>query len=369
MMIVFLMVSLALFQVIVMGPQQIENGQVINLFRQKIITQEQLYDQLSEKRVVLVGETHNDPNHHKVQLKIIQGIYKHNNNMAIGLEMIPRHLQSQLDRWVADELSREDFLKAVDWDQTWGFDSDLYMPILRFARDNNIHLVAMNIKREVVKQVRLKGLDGVADNIKDELPKIAPASDKYKTMLREVFESHPMMSKMGKFENFVDAQQVWDGVMATQINHWLGENPYGLLVGLAGSGHISYGNGIPHQLKSQGVEDIATVLPWNIEEKWADYKVANYAWGVPKPPPPPVRFGIMLQEVETGVLITTVFKDSIAEKHGIKAEDEIRELNGETITTIKRLKWLIKNMEWGDKATLTVNRDGDVKKIELELER
>jgi uncharacterized iron-regulated protein len=364
------LVSLALFQVIVMGPQQIENGQIINLFRHKTITQEQLYDQLSKKQVVLVGETHNDPHHHKVQLKIIQALNKRHENLAIGLEMFPRHLQPILDRWVADEFTRKDFLKAVDWDNIWGFDEELYMPIFRFARDNNIPLIGMNVKREVVKEVRLKGVDGVDESIRQELPEIAPASGEYKTVLREVFDSHPMMSKMGKFDNFVQAQQVWDGVMATQISKWFEQNPYGLVIGLAGSGHISHGHGIPHQLKnSQGIDNIATVLPWNISEEWPDPLVANYAWGVPKPPPPPVRFGIMLEDVGQGVQIKSVFEGSIAAKHGLKPEDKITHLNGQEITTIKRLIWLTKSLEWDTTATLTIIREGDEQKIELELKR
>jgi uncharacterized iron-regulated protein len=365
----FILISLAIFQVIAMGPQQIENGQIIHLFHHKTITQEQLYDQLSKKQVVLVGETHNDLHHHKVQLKIIQALKKRHENLAIGLEMFPQHLQPQLDRWVADELTREDFLKVVDWDNIWGFDAELYMPIFRFARDEQIPLIAMNIKREVVKEVRLKGVDGVDASIRQQLPQIAPASRKYSMVLREVFDSHPMMSKMGKFDNFVQAQQVWDGVMATQISKWSEQNPNGLVIGLAGSGHISFGHGIPHQLKSQGIDNIATVLPWNTGEEWADQSIADYVWGVPKPPPPPVRFGIMLEDVGQGVQIKSVIEGSIAAKHGLKPEDEITHLNGKEITTIKRLIWLTKSLEWGTTATLTIIREGGEQKIELELVR
>jgi uncharacterized iron-regulated protein len=363
------LVTLAFFQVIFLGNQQIENGEIVNLFRRKTISQEQLYDQLSKKQVVLVGETHDDPHHHKVQLKIIQALNKRHENLAIGLEMFPRHLQPQLDRWVGDELTREEFLKAVDWDNIWGFDATLYMAIFSYARDKQIPLLAMNVKRDVVREVRLKGLDGVDESIRNELPKIAPANRKYKMALREVFDSHPMMAKMGKFENFVQAQQVWDGVMATQINRWFETNPYGLVVGLAGSGHITFGHGIPHQLKSQGVDSIATVLPWNIDREWADSQIADYAWGVPKPPPPPVRFGIMLEDVGLGVQVKSVLKGSIAAKHGIKSEDEITHLNGQQILTIKRLIWLTQRLEWGSTATLNIIREGKEQKIELELVR
>ncbi|MBF0193260.1 MAG: ChaN family lipoprotein [Magnetococcales bacterium] len=352
-----------------MGPQQIESGQIVNLFRHKTITQEQFYDQLNKRQVVLVGETHDNVHHHKVQLKIIKALHKRHKNIVIGLEMFPRHLQPILDRWVADELTRKDFLEAVDWDNIWGFDANLYMEILRFARDNQVPLLAMNIKREIVKEVRLKGVDGVDESIRHKLPKIAPASREYTLILKDVFDSHPMMSKLGDFKNFVQAQQVWDGVMATQISEWLGHNPYGLVIGLTGSGHISYGHGIPHQLKSQGIDNIATVLPWNIDQDWPDQTIAYYAWGVPKPPPPPVRFGIFLEDIDQEVYIKSVMEGSLAAKHGLKPEDEITHLNGQKITSSKRLVWLTKRLEWGTTAILDIVREGEEIKIELDLER
>ncbi len=260
-------VGIALLQVVHMGQLPIENGQLLDLADKTTISVETGYDRMALRRVVLVGESHDDPGHHGVQLAIIKAMHSRRGNMAIGLEMIPRNLQGQLDGWIAGEYTEDEFLDAVEWYTTWGFDSELYMPILRFARENGIPLLALNVKREIVHEVRMRGVAGVADSIREELPPMAEASPAYRKHLQEVFDSHPMMSRMGKFDRFVAAQLVWDGAMAQRIARWVADNPDGLLVGLAGSGHISHGYGIP--CKTRGCLTLSPSCPGPSATGWS----------------------------------------------------------------------------------------------------
>jgi uncharacterized iron-regulated protein len=361
--------GLALFQAVSMGPMAIEEGQILHLASRSTVTQEESFAELARQRVVLVGESHDDPGHHLVQLQIIKALKSRNNRLAIGLEMFPSHLQPQLDRWVAAEMDENTFLDAVEWYSTWGFAAELYMPILRFARDKQIPLVAMNIDRDIVHQVRMQGVDGVAETTRRQLPTMAPASVAYRARLQKVFDSHPMMSRMGNFDRFVEAQLVWDGVMAVRIFDWLRENPDGLLVGLAGSGHIIHGHGIPHQLRSLEVRNIATVLPWTTGDEMLEPQSADYVWGVAKPElgPPPVRFGIFLEDKGAVVHIIKVVDDSLAAKAGLLAEDQIIQLNGQTISSRHMLVRLTRSLDWGDMATLTIVRAGEEKSFAIEL--
>ena len=60
----------------------------------------------------------------------------------IGFEMFPRRVQPALDRWVKGELTEQEFLNAVNWRKSWGYDAKLYMPLFDFARMNRIPVVA-----------------------------------------------------------------------------------------------------------------------------------------------------------------------------------------------------------------------------------
>ena len=59
-----------------------------------------------------------------------------------------------------------------------------------------------------------------------------------------------------------------------------------LVVGVMGSGHIEYGDGVPHQLAALGVDDVATALPWpaDIEYPIHDLPIANVIFGVAPAP-------------------------------------------------------------------------------------
>ncbi|MBF0454360.1 MAG: ChaN family lipoprotein [Magnetococcales bacterium] len=365
--------GLALFQVVVMGPIALDSGQILHLESRTTLSPEQSYDQLALQRVVLVGESHDDLHHHQVQLQVIQALHQRREQIAIGLEMIPQHLQPQLDRWVRGELEEGDFLDAISWYSTWGFDAELYLPIFRFAQQHRTPLVALNIKREVVHQVRMKGLQGVEEEVRRQIPPLAPASTDYRIRLSEVFNSHPMMSRMGKFEQFIQAQQVWDAVMATRIAQWLENNPQGLMIGLAGSGHLIYGHGIPHQLQSLHIQKVVTLLPWTVGEEWIDPSMAQYAWGVSKPPPKPepVRLGVFLEERDQekggGVFIEKVMEDSLATKVGLQVGDRITRLNDQPIQSRHTLVRLIRQLEWGGSASVTVRRAGEEKVIPVAL--
>ncbi|BBI47905.1 hypothetical protein HORIV_03260 [Vreelandella olivaria] len=73
------------------------------------------------------------------------GLHALRDDMVIGLEMLPRSAQPALDAWIAGELDDNALLEQTQWEEAWGFDAALYMPILAFARMAQIPLIALNI--------------------------------------------------------------------------------------------------------------------------------------------------------------------------------------------------------------------------------
>jgi hypothetical protein len=59
-----------------------------------------------------------------------------------------------------------------------------------------------------------------------------------------------------------------------------------LVVGIMGSGHIEYGNGVPHQLAALGVNCVAAALPWPADTDYPihDPPIADVLFGVPPAP-------------------------------------------------------------------------------------
>ena len=74
------------------------------------------------KSVVLLGETHDDIEHHRWQLSTLAGFRAHRPDVVVGFEAFPRRLQPVLDRWTRGELQTTEFLHAAEW-RRWGYDS------------------------------------------------------------------------------------------------------------------------------------------------------------------------------------------------------------------------------------------------------
>jgi uncharacterized iron-regulated protein len=68
--------------------------------------------------VVLLGEQHDNEDHHRWQLQMLSALHAQRPQMVIGFEMFPRRVQPVLDEWVAGKLTAQEFLKKVEWDRT-----------------------------------------------------------------------------------------------------------------------------------------------------------------------------------------------------------------------------------------------------------
>lgn len=69
-----------------------------------------------------------------------------------------------------------------------------------------------------------------------------------------------------------------------------------------------------------------------------------------------------------GVIVTQVYKGGSADKAGLKPEDIIIEVNGEPIREERDLIFAVNDSKKGDVLILTVIRNGDERKINLELQ-
>ncbi len=75
--------------------------------------------------------------------------------LVLALECIESRYQQELDLYIAGELSEENFLKRVRWEEHWGFPWSYYKPLLNLARERGLYVLALN-RLEV--QRTLKGL-------------------------------------------------------------------------------------------------------------------------------------------------------------------------------------------------------------------
>jgi uncharacterized iron-regulated protein len=318
---------------------------------------------LLEKRVIYVGETHDNYAHHLYQLEVIKRLHHAHPDIAIGMEMFQKPFQQTLDAYIAGKIDEQELLRKSEWFERWGYDYRLYQPILDYARTNSIPLVALNVSTELKQRVSDVGFEGLSPLERTQFPTEIDRSDlAYIERLREVFHQHPGSEKRN-FDRFVDVQLIWDETMAETAVLYLQTYPGRKLVVLAGTGHLAYGSGIPQRVERRLVEKGVIIIPGTdikIEPAIADFVLFPRAQVLPKTG----LIGILMDPADNGVLVAGLFPEGAGSHAGIAKGDIIIELNGKPVTsttdirielmgsppgTPVQLKVVRKGMLWGEK--------------------
>lgn len=332
-----------------------QREQAVAIAVAEIKTLSDVIESVSEKKIIYVGETHDQFAHHAVQLDIIKGLYKKGRQIAIGMEMFQRPFQGVLDNYILGKIDEREFLKKSEYFKSWNMDYNLYKPIVDFARSKQIPIVALNISREIVRKVSTGGIDSLSEDEKKLIPTEMDFSDnEYRERLKEVFNMHVDMrnnSLNRKFDHFYQAQILWDEVMAMSIYEFLRENTDYQMVILAGSGHFSHASGIPQRTFRRNGYDYAIIL----NDATAQSDIADYIIypkpiaGITAP-----KLMVFLQKNNGEVSINKFPENSVSEKAGLEVGDTIISLDGIAIDSVEDIK-----------IHLFFKKKGDMVKIEI----
>ena len=331
----------------------------------KRLSTAELMPELSDHRVLLLGERHDRLDHHRWQLHTLAALHAHRPSMVIGLEMLPREAQPALDAWIAGELDEAALLAASDWQQAWGFDPALYLPILHFARMQRIPLVALNVSPALRGRLATQDWADVPAEERFGITPPAPAAPAYRERLTAIFEQHADRDDdPAGLERFIAAQLVWDRAMAAALSD--AAPPDTLVVGLMGQGHLADGDGVPAQLDDLGLTDHLSLLPWTPGDDCAapaEHADAHYVLGDESAfqPAAPLRLGVLLEPHPEGVRVVSVDEASVAEQAGLAAGDVIVSAAGVAVVRPTDLIAILRRQAPGTLLPLGVQRDGVVR--------
>jgi uncharacterized iron-regulated protein len=327
-------------------------GAWIDVRTGRSIDREGLFRFLSARRsVVLLGEDHSDADHHLWQMYTVSALHGRGANLVLGFEAFPRRLQGVLNDWVDGKLTEEAFLKATEWQQLWGYDAALYMPLFRFAQVSHIPIVALNVDHALVSQVGQKGWDNVPAAEREGVSDPAPATNAYLRVLAGAYlttlhsptddqlaghpQALPELDEAGfaravrspEFKHFVEAQLTWDRAMAQALAGARQNFANAVVVGIVGSGHVAGGHGVPRQLRALGVYEPSSLIPATVEIACSliGTGYADAVFTLPRTDETPNRpeLGALLEPGDDSPRVTRVANDSVAELAGLKSGDQV----------------------------------------------
>ena len=359
---------------------EVSAGEIVSARAARTVPFARMIDEMKGSRFIYVGESHDNMMMHDIQLKVIQGLFEQDPAVAIGLEMLPAECQPVLDKWTQGALSKEDFLREVEWYVHWSMNYAYYEKILDFAREKKIPVFGLNAPRDVISKIRMKGWEALTDEEKALVPKPDVSNEDHRTLIRTIFESseipHAMkgegLDKM--FEGLYRAQSAWDEVMAANARRGAEREKRRMIV-LVGSGHLLYNLGINRRLHEMNRLPFRTVVALEIapEKKYLSVagSFSDYVWGIleqEKPAYPAI--GLALKKVDglDNLVLERKPIDGVAAGGDFEKGDVLLSVDGKAFNDINELRIHLAGNKWGDEATVRLLRSGEAREVTLEFE-
>ena len=185
----------------------------------QLTTVDEIAKACNDANVIFFGEEHNDSAGHYLEAAIFKALYnEYGNKMTSSMEMFETDCQLVLNEYLADFISESVFIKEA---RAWSNYKD-YKPVVEFAKQNKLAVIAANTPRRYVNMVSRKGmqsLDGLPKTSKKFLPPLP--YDTATGLYREKFAAVMNGSPGGDNPRVYYSQNLWDAGMSYSIyNYW-----------------------------------------------------------------------------------------------------------------------------------------------------
>lgn len=325
-----------------MGINVLEHKKDVIVDVKKLDTFQDMMKKASAYKVIFAGESHNEYSHHANQLAVIEYLNNSKKKTAIAMEMVQYEYLNVVNDFVKGRITEKEMLDGIDYYNNWSFDYSLYAPIFRYARDNNIDIIPLNIERDITSKVFQGQIDNLTEEQALSLPgRMKVMNNKYEDKIKSVFDMHA--GSTGKFTDFFLAQNIWDEIMAKHLADYRKANPDTSIVVICGNGHAGKYSGIPLRYKRITGEDSFVIMQGEyINQEGNNADVYIYPEEIKSKGTPKIGVAISIDDEKNGIVkVESVTKKSPAEQAGIKNGDIILKCGYHDIRNIGNLKYAL----------------------------
>lgn len=253
--------------------------------------------------VVFLGESHDDATAHKLQNEIFRKLVELRAGKpgALALEMFERDVQVVLDEYLGGLITEDQFLAAS---RPWRNYRQDYKPLVEFAKEKKLPVIAANAPRRYVSRVgrdgqaALAGFSAQAKAWFAPLPyaEAAPAyaakflklmeemrqeaeKEAAKEAAKKTAEDKPAPPKPQQPQRdprrSLESQSLWDATMAHSVARYLDQEPAAQVVHLNGSFHSAGGMGILDHLRRYRAGTSTLVVTMVSEKSFPNFDEAE----------------------------------------------------------------------------------------------
>lgn len=218
----------------------------------------------ADTRHVLLGERHDNPDHHALQARVLAALVAAGRRPAVVWEMLSLDDQPVIDAQLATAPTDVDGLaSAVDWASSGWPDWAIYAPIARIALENGLSIRAAGLDRDAARTLARQGLDALPADIAGRLAGPDTVSEAGRAILLDaLFTGHCELVPREHLAPMLGVQVARDAALASVMAEADGQSDEtsGGTVVIAGAGHARHDVGAPYHLARLGAEGSTFVI-------------------------------------------------------------------------------------------------------------
>jgi uncharacterized iron-regulated protein len=220
---------------------------IYNTQSQKIISVDDIVNDMNNADVLFFGEEHNDATGHQLEYILLKKLAeKYPGNAALSMEMFETDVQYVLNEYLAGLIREKNF--KVDA-RVWPNYTD-YRSLVEFAKSGNMPVVAANAPARYVNMVNRLGLNSLQQLDKTGKSYLPPlpidtATGAYYDKFGKIMGGHSAMPGFQMYQ----AQNLWDATMGWSIAEFYKSHKHYKILHLNGGFHSEEKLGAAAQLK------------------------------------------------------------------------------------------------------------------------
>ena len=244
---------------------------------------------------VLLGEKHDNPDHHLLQASLVRAMAAAGRRPAVVFEMIAEDRQPAIDRWrSARPADAAELGGVVGWEASGWPPWPTYRPIAEAALSAALPVLGGNLSRRLMKAIHKDGPAAFDAPRRQRLGLDKPVPEKAATAIRQaLFEAHCRLIPETALSPLLDVQRARDAVLADNLRRGAASDGADGAVLITGSGHARADYGAPMYLARLApgrsilavafveVEDGET-QPGSYAEKFGGSLPFDFVWFTPR---------------------------------------------------------------------------------------
>ncbi|HSP81010.1 MAG TPA: ChaN family lipoprotein [Myxococcaceae bacterium] len=222
-------------------------GRIWDVRRGQWVEEAELREALAQARFVLLGERHDNPDHHLLQAELVRSLTGSGRRPALAFEMLDTEQQPAVDAALARSPGEPDAIaRAVAWESSGWPDWALYRPLFAVGTEHGLRIIGANLPLSQVKALIGRGSEALEPELRARLGLDEPLpEDVARAMRQEMHEAHCGHLPETLLEPMALAQRARDARMADRLLEMATDD--GALL-ITGAGHARTDRGVPAHL-------------------------------------------------------------------------------------------------------------------------